>query len=70
MVAHTTKACVGEGGVLELAQQISTCLELVVDGDDFTNGGGDDFDRIIFSYGVGLVTNRGVVFTWEMDPWQ
>ena len=27
---------------------IHLCLELVVDGDDFTSGGGDEFDRLFF----------------------
>ena len=36
-------------------------------GDDFSIGGGNDFDGLIFC-GVGLVTNSDVVFTWEVDP--
>ena len=44
-------------------------LELVLDGDDFTIGGGDDFDGLIFLTVLDrCVTNSGVVFEWEVDP--
>ena len=38
-------------------------------GDDFTIGGGDDFDGLIFLPVLDrCVTNNDVVFTWKVDP--
>ena len=37
-----------------------------MDSDDFTSG--ERFRSVVFSYGVGLVTNIGVAFEWEVDP--
>ena len=67
MVAHTPRRLVFAKVECYWHSNYPAVFGLVVHGDDFTIGGGDDFDGLIFS-GVGLVTNSDVVFTWEVDP--